>query len=149
MLLHDLRQVCQHHYTQIFLSFRFWVPHLQYCHLGCTHPCFLVTKKTSLKKFWFQRFRNMASLGFIAPPLDTKAPGPPLIYLVGLLAISDSHINICIRSPNTCVAFKQFNLLLHNTLFWSNFIYYPLTHQFEAITLGRIKTCVKWFWDNS
>ena len=37
----------------------------------------------------------MASLGFIAPPkilgppLDTKAPGPPLIYLVGPLAISD------------------------------------------------------------
>ena len=23
------------------------------------------------------------------PPLDTKAPGPPLIYLVGPLAISD------------------------------------------------------------
>ena len=37
----------------------------------------------------------MPSLGFIAPPkilsppLDTKAPGPPLIYLVGHLAISD------------------------------------------------------------
>ena len=44
----------------------------------------------------------MASLGFIAPPpkilgpplnlglpLDTEAPGPPLIYLVGPLAISD------------------------------------------------------------
>ena len=37
----------------------------------------------------------MPSLGFIAPPkilgppLDTKAPGPPLIYLVGPLAISD------------------------------------------------------------
>ena len=24
-------------------------------------------------------------------PLDTKAPGPPLIYLLGPLAISDSH----------------------------------------------------------
>ena len=33
-------------------------------------------------------------------------------------------------------------------MLWSNFIYYPLTHQFEAITLGWIKTCVKWFWDN-
>ena len=40
----------------------------------------------------------MTSLGFIAappppkilgPPLDTKVPGPPLIYLVGPLAISD------------------------------------------------------------
>ena len=39
---------------------------------------------------------GMASLGFIGPPtfrspLDTKAPGPPLIYLLGPLAISDSH----------------------------------------------------------
>ena len=25
----------------------------------------------------------------LGPPLDTKAPGPPLIYLVGPLAISD------------------------------------------------------------
>ena len=39
--------------------------------------------------------RIMASLGFIGPlpkfrvPLDTKAPGPPLIYQVGPLAISD------------------------------------------------------------
>ena len=88
----------------------------------------------------------MASLGFIAPPprnfrspLDTKAPRPLLIYLVGLLAISDSHINICIGPPNTCVALKHFNLLPPNTLFWSNFIYYPLTCRFEAITLGRIK----------
>ena len=60
---------------------------------------------------------NLASFGFIAPPhkfrssLDTKAPGPPLIYLVGPLAISDPHINICVRPPNTCVALKQFNLL--------------------------------------
>ena len=59
----------------------------------------------------------MASLGFIGPPLDTKAPGPPLIYLVGPLAISDTHINICVRLPNTCVALKQFNLLPPNTLF--------------------------------
>ena len=50
-------------------------------------------------------------------PLDTKAPGPPLIYLVGPLAILDPHINICVRPPNTCVALKQFNLLPPNTLF--------------------------------
>ena len=48
-------------------------------------------------------------------PLNTKAPGPPLIYLVGLLAVSDPHINICVESPNTCVALKQFNLLPPNT----------------------------------
>ena len=41
----------------------------------------------------------MPSLGFIAPPkilgppLDTKAPGPPLIYLVGPLAISDPQVS--------------------------------------------------------
>ena len=33
-------------------------------------------------------------------------------------------------------------------MFWSNFIYYPLTHQLEAITLVWIKKCVKWFWYN-
>ena len=59
----------------------------------------------------------MASLGFIAPPpLDTKAPVPPLIYLVGPLAFLDAHINICVGSPKTCVALKQFNLLPPNTL---------------------------------
>ena len=64
----------------------------------------------------------MASLGFIAPPplnfrspLDTKAPGPPLIYPVGPLAILDPHINICVRPPNNCVALKQFHLLPPNT----------------------------------
>ena len=67
-----------------------------------------------------EQFICMASLGFIAPP---KILGPPLIYLVGPLAILDPNINICARPPNTCVALKQFNLL-------------PLTHQFEAITLG-------------
>ena len=51
------------------------------------------------------------------PPLDTKAPGPPLICLVGPLAILVPHINICVRSPNTCIALKQFNLLPPNTLF--------------------------------
>ena len=67
----------------------------------------------------------MASLGFIAPPppplkfrspLDTKAPGPPLIYLVGPLAILDPHINICVGPSSTCIALKQFNLLPPNTL---------------------------------
>ena len=65
----------------------------------------------------------MASLGFIAPsldfrsPLDTKAPGSPLTDLIGPLAISDPYINIGVRSPNTCFALKQFNLLPLNTLF--------------------------------
>ena len=49
--------------------------------------------------------------------LDTKAQRPPLIYPVGLLAISDPHINICVGPPNICVALKQFNLLPPNTLF--------------------------------
>ena len=52
----------------------------------------------------------MASMGLIAPPkilgpsprfstpVDTKAP---LIYLVGLLAILNPHINICVGPPNT------------------------------------------------
>ena len=61
----------------------------------------------------------MASLGFIGPP--RKILGPPLIYLVGPLAISDPHINICVGPQNTCIALKQFNLL-------------PLTHSFEAIS---------------
>ena len=73
-------------------------------------------------------YSSMASLGFIAPPpkilgpppkfrssLDTKAPRPLLIYLVGLLAISDPHINIRVGPPNTCVALEQFNLLPLNT----------------------------------
>ena len=62
----------------------------------------------------------MTSLGFIVPPkfrssLDTKAPGPPLIYLEGPLAISDPHINICVGPPNNCVVLKQFHLLPPNT----------------------------------
>ena len=84
-------------------------------------------------------------IGVHSPP---KILGPPLIYLGGPLAILDPHINLCVGPLNTCIALKQFNLLSPNTLLWSNFIYYPLTHQFEAITLGWIKTCVKWFWDN-
>ena len=64
---------------------------------------------------------NMASLGFIGPPkilgppLIPKFQVPPLIYLVGTVAISDPHNNICVRPPNTCVALKQFNLLHPNT----------------------------------
>ena len=59
--------------------------------------------------------------------------------MVGLLAILDCYINICVGPPNTCVASKQFNLLPPNTYFWSNFIHYSLTHLFEAITLGLIQ----------
>ena len=51
----------------------------------------------------------------LGPPFDTKAPGAPLIYLVGPLAISDPHINICLRPLNTYVALKQLNLLSPNT----------------------------------
>ena len=43
-------------------------------------------------------------------PIDTKAPGPPLTYLVGSLAISDPHNNICVGPPKSCIALKQFNL---------------------------------------
>ena len=56
----------------------------------------------------------MASLGFLATLIKL---GPPLIYLVGPLAILDSHINVCVGHPNTCAALKQFNLLPPNTLF--------------------------------
>ena len=71
---------------------------------------------------------GMASLGFIGPPkfrspLDTKAPGPPLIYLVGPLTILDPHINICAGPPNTCIAFWSNLIYYPNTLFGSNFIY--------------------------
>ena len=48
--------------------------------------------------------------------LDTKAPHLPLIYL-GLLAVPDPHINICVGLPNTCIALKQFNSLPPKTLF--------------------------------
>ena len=65
------------------------------------------------------REQMMASLGFIAPPLNL---GPPLIYLIGPLAISDPHINICVGPPNTYIALKEY------------IIYYPLTHCFEAIS---------------
>ena len=95
----------------------------------------------------------MASLGFIDPPLKSCVPPwyerSPLIYLVGILAIFQTTIsNIFVGPPNTCTALKQFNLLSPNTLFWSNFIYYPLTNWFEAIRLGWIKTCARWLWDN-
>ena len=54
--------------------------------------------------------------GSQAPP-KILVPRPPLIYLVGLLAILDPHINICVGPPHTCIALKQFNLLPPNTLF--------------------------------
>ena len=106
---------------------------------------------TSRKSFSFQNILTvinliMASLRFIGLPqnfrslLDTKALGPPLIYLIGPLSISDPHINICVGPPNSCNALKQFNLLPPNTMFWTNFIDSPLKHQFQAITLGWIKT---------
>ena len=51
----------------------------------------------------------MTSLGFMGPSKILGAPlnlGPPLIprLQVPPLAISDPHINICARPPNTCVA---------------------------------------------
>ena len=66
--------------------------------------------------------KSLASLGFIGLrkfryPLDTKAPCPPLIDLVGPLAISDPRVNNCVRPPKPCVALNQFNLLPTNTLF--------------------------------
>ena len=51
----------------------------------------------------------------LGPPLIPSSRSP-LIYLVGPLAISDPHINICVGPSNTCVALKQFNLLPPNTL---------------------------------
>ena len=76
--------------------------------------------------------------------------GPPLIPKLQVplnlrpLAILDPHINICVRPRNTCVALKEFNLLPPNTSFWRNFIYYFLTHRFEAIALGWINIGVHW-----
>ena len=35
--------------------------------------------------------------------------------ILGLLAISDPYINICVGPPNTCIALKQFHLLPPNT----------------------------------
>ena len=67
-----------------------------------------------LVKSIIQLHRKIQLLTIPYPPpkfrsaLDTKAPGPLLIYLVGLLAISDPHINICVGPPNTCIALKQF-----------------------------------------
>ena len=78
---------------------------------------------------------------FVVWLTDKRCWGPSLIYPVGPLSVLDPHIDICVGPPNTCVALKQFNLLPPNTLLWSNLIYYALTHQFEAVTLGWIKTC--------
>ena len=113
-------------------------------------PQILFTTSTA---FCFSFSSFMASLGFIRPPLNLA---PPLIRKLQIpldlygrtFSYFGPHINICVGSSNTCVALKQFNLLPPNTLFWSNFVYHPLTNWFEAITLGWIKTCVKWFWDN-
>ena len=90
--------------------------------------------KVGKDNFSQQHFRKLSWTG--VPPWY-QSSWSPLIYLVGLLAISDPHINICVGPPNTCIALKQFHLLLPNTLFWSNFIYYP--QRFEAKTLGWIK----------
>ena len=91
---------------------------------GCTRSHKLDADFTATNLPLQSNFSSMTSLGFIDPPppkfrspLDTKAPGPPLIYLVRPSAISDPHINICVRPPNTCVALKQLNLLPPNTLF--------------------------------
>ena len=59
---------------------------------------------------WYHWGSKPPSLKFRSP-LDTKAPGPPLIYLVRHLAILDPHINIFVGPPNNCIALKQFNLL--------------------------------------
>ena len=70
----------------------------------------------------------MASLGFIGPlkilglPLNLdlqlipKLQVHPFIYVVGLLAILDPHVKICVGLPDTCIALKQFNLLPPHTL---------------------------------
>ena len=104
-------------------------------------PTLIKNSKTT-HRIWYKSFSMIQSarvknwvpqsIRFIRSPLDTKAPGPPLIYLVGPWAISEPHINICIRPPNNCVALKQFNLLPQhfvlkqflllppNTSVWSN-----------------------------
>ena len=64
----------------------------------------------------------MASLGFIGPP---KILGPPLIpklqVPLNLSGRTFSYFGppyqyLC-KTPNTCIALKQFNLLPLNTLF--------------------------------
>ena len=106
------------------------------CSIGCVRYWFWLCNPVFQergKESWLWHIQvAMASLGFIGPPknfrsppkfrssLDTKAPGPPLIYLVGPLAILDPHINICVGPSNTCVALKQFNLLPPNISVWSN-----------------------------
>ena len=74
-------------------------------------------------------------IGFNVGPIskkNRKMGGAPLMP-PSTMGNPDSHISICVRPPNTRVALKQFNLAPPNTLF--TLIYYPLTHQFEAITL--------------
>ena len=86
---------------------------------------FLVIEDTSSKDKFLNNQKNFffensvlklsSRLSFWACRLNMA--GPPLIYLVGLFAISDLHINISVGPPNTCVALKQFNILSPNTLF--------------------------------
>ena len=77
----------------------------------------MIKQSNTFKIYLFHGIIGVHSPPKFRSPLDTKAPGRPLIYLVGPLAISDPHINICVRPPNTCVALKQFNILPPNTLF--------------------------------
>ena len=94
--------------------------------MGLT-PC---KTEQPLQGMELQEKEAMASLGFIGsppkilgppplnsgPPLIPKLQVPSLIHLVGPLAILDPHINICVGSPNTYIALKQFHLFLPNTL---------------------------------
>ena len=83
---------------------------------------------------------------FVVWLTDKRCWGPSLIYPVGPLSVLDPHIDICVGPPTLALLWS--NLICYPlTLLWRNFIYYPLTHQFQAITLGWIKTC-EWFWDS-
>ena len=133
-----------------------WIEHSDFCFWGQIASLLDMQKVGSpWQRIYKSPFLNMASLGFIGPPLKFLVPPwyQSSRYLLNLSSRTFSYFGplyqyLC-NTPDTGIALKQFDLLPSNTLFWSNFIYYPLTHQFEAITLGWIKTCVKWFWDNS
>ena len=75
---------------------------------------------------------STANVQHLGPPLISKLQRRSPLNLSGrtvlLLAISDPHINICVGSLLTLLA-----------LLWRNLIYYPLTHWFDAITLGWIE----------
>ena len=53
----------------------------------------LIDALASIKKLW-HHWGSHSPLK-IRSPLNTKAPHLPLIYLVGLLAVSDPHISMC------------------------------------------------------